>query len=449
MCSPDRPALKTENCKPNPVLLDALRQKEKTIAVIGLGYVGLPLALAFARQFRVIGYDISAERVALMQQGEDPSRELSADAFVGTDIRFTANPDDLRHAHFFIIAVPTPIDDYKVPDLRFLQRASDEVGRALKPGDYVIYESTVYPGCTEDDCLPILEQTSGLRLGPDFKLGYSPERINPGDKARTLVDILKVVSGSDAGAANVIAAVYGRIIRAGIYTAPSIKVAEAAKVIENTQRDLNISLMNELAIIFDRMGIDTHEVIRAASTKWNFLPFTPGLVGGHCIGIDPYYLLYKARQLGYDPQVIHSGRRINDAMPAYVATKLLQKLLQHGKNPRQTKVLIMGLTFKENVSDIRNSRVADLVQELMNYSISVHLVDPHASPNEVARSYRMTLLDTPSAQYDAVIVAVGHDVYKSLDIAYFRSLMNGSPILLDLKGLYTLNGETDIDYWRL
>lgn len=430
-------------------MLDALRQKEKAIAVIGLGYVGLPLALAFARQFRVLGYDISADRIGMMQRGEDPSRELTADAFAGADIQFTANPDDLRNAHFFIVAVPTPIDDYKVPDLRFLQRASEEIGRALKPGDYVVYESTVYPGCTEDDCLPILEQTAGLRPGPDFKLGYSPERINPGDKTRTLVDILKVVAGSDDDAAGVIAQVYGSIIRAGIYVAPSIKVAEAAKVIENTQRDLNISLMNELAIIFDKLGIDTHEVIRAASTKWNFLPFTPGLVGGHCIGIDPYYLLYKARQLGIDPQVINSGRRINDSMPAYVATKLLQKLIQHGKSPRQTKVLVMGLTFKENVSDIRNSRVADLVRELMNYSISVHLVDPHASPNEVAHEYRMTLLDAPSAQYDAVIVAVGHDAYKSLDIAYFRSLMNGSPILLDLKGLYSVKGETGLDYWRL
>ncbi|GAB3572181.1 nucleotide sugar dehydrogenase [Spirosoma luteolum] len=430
-------------------MFDALLQKEKTIAVIGLGYVGLPIALAFARQFRVLGFDISVDRVAMLQRGDDPSREMPADAFAQADITFTADPAELAQAHFFVVAVPTPVDDYKVPDLKALQLASEVVGRALKPGDYVVYESTVYPGCTEDDCLPILEAQSGLRLGTDFKLGYSPERINPGDKVRTLTTILKVVSGSDAEATDVVAAVYGHIIEAGIYAAPSIRVAEAAKVIENTQRDLNISLMNELAIIFDKMGIDTHEVIKAAATKWNFLPFTPGLVGGHCIGVDPYYLLYKARQLGYDPQVINSGRRINDGMPAYIATKLLQMLLQHGKNPRQTKVLVMGLTFKENVSDIRNSKVADLVRELMKYAINVHLVDPHASPNEVAHEYRMTLMDTPSTLYDAVIVAVGHDAYKAYDLAYFRALMNGSPILLDLKGLYSLPPDSGIDYWRL
>ena len=348
-----------------------------------------------------------------------------------------------------MVAVPTPVDDYKVPDLKPLQRASEAIGRALKPGDYVVYESTVYPGCTEDDCLPVLLEHSGLTLGPDFKIGYSPERINPGDKVRTLTTILKIVSGSDAEAAQTIADVYGSIITAGVYTAPSIKVAEAAKVIENTQRDLNISLMNELAIIFDKMGIDTQEVIKAAATKWNFLPFTPGLVGGHCIGIDPYYLLYKARQLGYDPQVINSGRRINDGMPAYVATKLLQRLLQKDKNPRQTKVLVMGLTFKENISDIRNSKVADLVRELMNYSINVHLVDPYASPNEVAHEYGMTLMDTPSSQYDAIIVAVGHDEYRALNVSYFKSLMNGAPILLDLKGLYQVTPTDGIDYWRL
>ncbi|GAB3984276.1 nucleotide sugar dehydrogenase [Spirosoma terrae] len=430
-------------------MFNELIQKEKRIAVVGLGYVGLPIALEFARKFRVIGFDINTDRVSMMQRGEDPSREVSAEAFAGADIVFTADPADLKQAHFFVVTVPTPVDDYKVPDLKPLQRASGAIGRALKPGDYVIYESTVYPGCTEDDCLPILEQHSGLKLGADFKIGYSPERINPGDKHRTLADILKVVSGSDAEALEEIAAVYGSIIRAGIYQAPSIKVAEAAKVIENVQRDLNISLMNELAVIFDKMGIDTHEVLEAAGTKWNFLKFTPGLVGGHCIGIDPYYLLYKARQLGYDPQVIHSGRRVNDGMPTYIATKLVQMLLQRGKNPRQTKVLVMGLTFKENVSDIRNSKVADLVRELMKYAINVHLIDPYASPNEVAEAYRMTLMETPSTHYDAVIVAVAHDAYQSLDIAYFKSLMNGTPILMDLKGLYSTTQDDAIEYWRL
>ncbi|SFF09944.1 nucleotide sugar dehydrogenase [Spirosoma endophyticum] len=430
-------------------MLNDLKQKKKQIAVIGLGYVGLPIALEFARQFRVIGYDSNPDRVAMLQRSEDPSRQLPADAFAGADITFTDNPDHLRQANFFVVAVPTPVDDYKVPDLKPLQRASEAIGLALKSGDYVVYESTVYPGCTEDDCLPLLEKYSGLTLGSDFKLGYSPERINPGDKVRTLADILKVVSGNDAEAAQTIADIYGCIIRAGIYVAPSIKVAEAAKVIENVQRDLNISLMNELAIIFDKMGIDTQEVLKAAATKWNFMPFTPGLVGGHCIGIDPYYLLYKARQLGYDPQVINSGRRINDGMPAYIATKLVQMLLQRDKSPRQTKVLVMGLTFKENIADIRNSKVADLVRELMKYAINVHVVDPHASPNEVAHEYRLTLMDRPSSQYDAIIVAVGHDEYKVLDVPYFKSLMNGAPILLDLKGLYSVQKDDEIQYWRL
>ncbi|GAB3503496.1 nucleotide sugar dehydrogenase [Spirosoma knui] len=430
-------------------MFDALLTKEKQIAVIGLGYVGLPIALAFAKKFRVIGFDINEDRVAMLKRDEDPSQEMPPEAFQGTDITFTADPEALRQAHFFVVTVPTPIDDYKVPDLKPLLRASETIGRALKPGDYVVYESTVYPGCTEDDCLPLLEQYANLKLGQDFKLGYSPERINPGDKVRTLPTILKVVSGSDAEATQVITAVYQSIITAGVYVAPTIKVAEAAKVIENIQRDLNISLMNELAIIFDKMGIDTQEVLKAAATKWNFLPFTPGLVGGHCIGIDPYYLLYKSRQLGYDPQVINSGRRINDGMPAYIATRLVQMLLQKDKNPRQTKVLVMGLTFKENVSDIRNSKVADLVRELMKYAINVHLVDPHASPNEVAHEYRMTLMDTPSSKYDAVIVAVGHDEYKTLDVSYFKSLMNGAPILLDIKGLYQVGKDDGIAYWRL
>ncbi|MFD2573457.1 nucleotide sugar dehydrogenase [Spirosoma soli] len=430
-------------------MFDALLTKEKQIAVIGLGYVGLPIALAFATRFRVVGFDINAERIAMLQRAEDPSREMPTEAFQDADITFTANPDDLQQAHFFVVAVPTPIDDYKVPDLKPLLRASEAIGRALKPDDYVVYESTVYPGCTEDDCLPLLEEHANLKLGVDFKLGYSPERINPGDKSRPLSSIRKVVAGNDAEAAQTIAEVYGSIITAGVYVAPTIKVAEAAKVIENIQRDLNISLMNELAIIFDKMGVDTQEVIKAASTKWNFLPFTPGLVGGHCIGIDPYYLLYKSRQLGYDPQVINSGRRINDGMPAFVATKLVQKLLQKDKDLRQTKVLVMGLTFKENVSDIRNSKVADLVRELMKYAINVHLVDPHASPNEVAQEYHMTLMDRPSSQYDAVIVAVGHDEYKILDIPYFKSLMNGAPILLDIKGLFQVDAEAGIDYWRL
>jgi len=427
----------------------ALIRKEKQIAVIGLGYVGLPIALEFAKYFRVIGFDINPQRVALMQNGQDPSRELQSGAFANKDITFTANADDLKNAHFFVVAVPTPVDDYKVPDLKPLIAASETIGKILKKGDYVIYESTVYPGCTEEDCLPILEKQSGLKLANnDFKIGYSPERINPGDKERTIDKILKIVSGNDAESLEEIAQVYGRIITAGIYKAASVKVAEAAKVIENTQRDLNISLMNELAIIFDKMGISTKDVIEAAATKWNFIKLSPGLVGGHCIGIDPYYLLYKAKKLGYDPQVIHSGRRINDGMPAFIAKRLVQMLVQKGKNLQNTKVLVMGVTFKENVSDIRNSKVADLIKELMQYAINVHLVDPYASPNEVAHEYKLTLMDQPADNYDAVLVAVGHDQYKSLDMSYFRSLMNGQPILMDLKSMYK-NNDLSMTYWQL
>jgi UDP-N-acetyl-D-glucosamine/UDP-N-acetyl-D-galactosamine dehydrogenase len=426
----------------------SLQTRDKKIAVIGLGYVGLPIALEFARRFSVIGFDINPERVGQMQHGVDPSREISPEGFAGRDIRFTSDPDDLRQAHFFVVAVPTPVDTYKVPDLKPLLKASELVGKNLKKGDYVVFESTVYPGCTEEDCLPVLEQHSGLQLGTDFKIGYSPERINPGDKERQLPDILKIVSGSDAEALDEIAAVYDSIITAGVYKAPSLKVAEAAKVIENTQRDLNISLMNELAIIFDRMGIDTQEVIKAAGTKWNFLRFYPGLVGGHCIGVDPYYLLHKAKQLGYDPQVINSGRRINDTMPAFVAKKLVQMLIQKGKSPQSARVLVMGITFKENVTDIRNSKVADLVKELMQYSVHVHLIDPHASPNEVAHEYNLTLLDGPSSRYDGVVVAVAHDEYRQLGNDYFKAICQPDAILMDLKGLYP-DQNRFFTYWRL
>ncbi len=429
-------------------MYQALLKKEKSVAVIGLGYVGLPLALAFARQFKVIGFDISQTRIDMMRRHEDPSRALGADDFEGADILFTSDPEALKAAHFFIVAVPTDIDEHKAPDLRPLKSASINVANALKPGDYVVYESTVYPGCTEEDCLPLLEAHSGLTVGVDFKIGYSPERINPGDKTRPLTKILKIVSGCDAQSLDNIAQTYGRIIEAGVYKASSIKVAEAAKVIENTQRDLNISLMNELAIIFDRMGIDTQEVIEAAGTKWNFLKFYPGLVGGHCIGVDPYYLLHKSVQLGYEPQVILSGRRVNDGMPAWIAKRLVQLLLQRNKNPRMAKVLVMGITFKENVADIRNSKVAALVHELQDYSINVHVADPHASPIEVAHAYNLTLADKISDGYDAVVVAVAHREYLAYDSAYFKSIMTEQPILVDLKALYS-KVDSEIHYWRL
>lgn len=430
-------------------MYQALLEKKQKISVIGLGYVGLPLALAFAKKFRVIGFDINEQRVDLMKQCIDPSREMEKTDFEGSDIEFTANAEDLKRAHFHIVAVPTPIDEHKNPDLKAILGASRTVGKILKKGDYVIFESTVYPGCTEEDCLPILEEMSGLKLGADFKIGYSPERINPGDKEHTIEKILKIVSGSDEEALENIANAYGAIIQAGIYKATSIKVAEAAKVIENTQRDLNISLMNELAIIFDRMGIDTKAVLEAAGTKWNFLKFSPGLVGGHCIGVDPYYLVHKSKEIGYDPQVILSGRRINDGMPAFIAKRLVQMLIQRGKNPQAAKVLVMGFTFKENVADIRNSKVADLVRELMDFSIHVHITDPLASPNEVAHEYRLTLVDNPSNDYDAVIVAVNHTNYKALTMDYFKSIMNSASILVDLKGIYDKPQDNGMIYWRL
>lgn len=425
-----------------------LIEKEKQLAVIGLGYVGLPLALEFARFFKVIGFDINAVRVEMMQQGMDPSRELAAAAFEGRDIVFTTDPAVLQQASFFIVAVPTDIDAHKVPDLSPLKKASATVGQVIKSGDYVIYESTVYPGCTEEDCLPVVEEHSGLQAGVDFHYGYSPERIVPGDKERPLTKILKIVSGNSPAALEEIAQVYGRIIEAGVYCAPSVKVAEAAKVIENTQRDLNISLMNELAIIFDRMGIDTQEVIKAAGTKWNFLRFYPGLVGGHCIGVDPYYLLHKSVSVGYEPQVILSGRRVNDGMPAWIAKRMAQLLIQKGKNPRQSKVLVLGITFKENVADIRNSKVAALVHELQDYYINVHISDPYASPNEVAHEYKLTLVDKIHDGYDGVIVAVAHDPYRALDENYFRSICTEQPIIMDLKAMYAPM-STSVHYWRL
>lgn len=427
-----------------------LLNKEKKIAVIGLGYVGLPIALEFAKYFSVIGFDINEARIEMMKKRIDPSNELNSNAFDNTDILFTADKEDLKKAHFFIVAVPTDIDEHKVPNLRPILGASKSVGYGLKKGDYVVFESTVYPGCTEEDCLPILEKESGLKLGKDFKLGYSPERIVPGDKVRTLTKILKIVSGSDDEASEEIAKVYGHIIEPGVYRASSIKVAEAAKVIENTQRDVNISLMNELSMIFDKIGIDTKEVIEAAGTKWNFIKLYPGLVGGHCIGVDPYYLMHKSIELGHDPQVIRSGRRINDEMPAWIAKKLVQTLISKDKNPKDCKVLVMGITFKEDVSDIRNSKVADLVREIEDYSISVDLIDPYANKEEVKHEYQLDLKAERGNNYDAVVVAVAHADYQSLSVTDFKELMNNEPLLIDIKGIYNKNEfSKSLTYWRL
>ncbi len=428
-------------------IYEKLKTKEKSVSVTGLGYVGLPLALEFARHFRVIGFDINEERVALMRQGIDPSKELAASAFEGCDIRFTSDPADLQEAHFHIIGVPTDIDDHKVPDLNPLLKASRSVGAALKPGDYVVYESTVYPGCTEEDCLPELEKASGLKGGIDFKYGYSPERIVPGDKVKKLADILKIVSGNDAEALEEISKVYGEIIVAGLHKASSVKVAEAAKVIENTQRDLNISLMNELAIIFDRMGIDTREVIEAAGTKWNFHKYYPGLVGGHCISVDPYYLMHKARKLGFEPQVIAAGRRINDSMPHFIAKKVVQALIENGRNPGECRVLVMGITFKEDVADIRNSKVVDLIHELEDYSITIDVIDPHASAVEVKHEYNLDLKREPEGKYDAIIVAVGHREYVEMNADDLKNLSRNDIMIFDIKGV--LKVSANYHYTRL
>jgi UDP-N-acetyl-D-galactosamine dehydrogenase len=425
-----------------------LIEKKKTLAVIGLGYVGLPIALEFAKKIKVIGFDINVQRVEMMRNGIDPSQELESSAFENCDIEFTNDLDVLRKANFFIVAVPTPVDEHNVPDLIPVQRASETIGKVIKKGDYVVYESTVYPGCTEEDCVPIIENLSGLKMVDDYKIGYSPERINPGDKEHTITTIIKVVSGCCAESLDVIAKVYELVVKAGVHKASSIKVAEAAKIIENTQRDLNIALMNELSIIFDKMNINTFEVLEAAGTKWNFLKFQPGLVGGHCIGVDPYYLTYKSQQLGYDSQVILAGRAINDGMAGYVAKKVLQSIIQSNGNVKDSKVLVMGATFKENVSDIRNSKVADVVKELKAFSINVDVTDPHADSDELNHEYGFSLTKELSNDYDAVIVTVPHNDYKVLDDAYFASITKPHGMVADLKGIY--RGKlTQRKYWSL
>lgn len=425
-----------------------LEQKKAVISVIGLGYVGLPIALEFARHYKVIGYDINKDRIAMMRKRQDPSGELTSDAFEGCEIHFSANAQDLQDAHFHIIGVPTPIDNHNLPDLRPLMSASEAVGKALKKGDYVVYESTVYPGCTEEDCIPVLEKHSGLKAGRDFKVGFSPERINPGDKQHTLQTITKVVSGNDEEALENIALTYQKVVVAGVHKAPSIKVAEAAKIIENTQRDVNIALMNELSIIFSRMGINTYDVLEAAGTKWNFLKFYPGLVGGHCIGVDPYYLVYKAKEFRYHPQVINSGRFVNDSMGFYAAKQLVKKLIEAGKNVLDTKVLVMGVTFKENVSDIRNSKVADLISELRSYGVKVDVTDPYALPEEVKQVYGFGLVGQTSQNYDAVVVAVNHDPYMNLQEEDFINMLKDKQngIIIDIKGIYRKKIQK-LTYW--
>lgn len=429
-------------------IYNKLVNKETTLAVIGLGYVGLPIALEFAKKIKVIGFDINDDRVKMMQNNIDPSNELEASDFEGADILFTSKIEDLKAATFFIVAVPTPINDANLPDLRPLLGASTTVGKVLKKGDYVVYESTVYPGCTEEDCIPVLEEVSGLKFKEDFKVGYSPERINPGDKVHTLSNIVKVSSGCCEESSENIAKTYELVVEAGVHRAPSIKVAEAAKIIENTQRDVNISLINELSIIFNRLGINTYDVLEAAGTKWNFLKFSPGLVGGHCIGVDPYYLTHKAKQTGYHAKIINSGRYINDSMGFYVGKQTVKKILAQGKNIMNAKVLVMGTTFKEDVSDIRNSKVVDVINELQSFSCKVDVIDPHANSQEVFEEYGYHLAEKPEGKYDAVIVAVNHKEYANMSEDDFKALMNEPGLVVDLKGIYK-NKIKNLQYWSL
>ena len=419
----------------------------KAIAVIGLGYVGLPLAVEFGKSRRVIGFDINEGRIEALRGGHDATQEVSPEELAAADqITFTTDPSALAKATVYIVTVPTPIDAHRRPDLTPLLTASEMLGSVLKRGDIVIYESTVYPGATEEDCVPVLERVSGLTFNADFFAGYSPERINPGDKQHRLPDIRKVTSGSTPEVAEEVDRLYASIITAGTYKAESIRVAEAAKVIENTQRDLNIALVNELAIIFNKMGIDTDAVLKAAGTKWNFLPFRPGLVGGHCIGVDPYYLTHKAEALGYHPQVILSGRRINDGMGAYVASQLVKAMLKRRVQVDGARVLILGLTFKENCPDLRNTRVVDVVAELRDYGVRVDVHDPWVDEAEALAEYGIDLISTPEpAAYDGVILAVAHDSYREAGAAALRGYGRPDHIFCDLKSVFAQH-ESD---WRL
>jgi len=426
--------------------------QENVIAVVGLGYVGLPVAVAFGRRFPTIGFDVQERRIAELRAGHDRNDEVRDDELKASRVTFSCDPAELRQANFFVVAVPTPVDPSNRPDLTPLVRASETVGGALQPGDVVVYESTVYPGATEEDCLPVLERVSGLRGGVDFKVGYSPERINPGDPTHRFEGIVKVVSGQDAESLERIAQVYGAVVTAGVHRAPAIRVAEAAKVIENTQRDLNVALMNELALIFDRLGIDSHAVLAAAGTKWNFLPFIPGLVGGHCIGVDPYYLTHKAEQVGYIPQVILAGRRINNGMGAFIAERTVREMIHAGHSVRDSRVTVLGLAFKENCPDIRNTRVIDIIRELQAFGVKPQVCDPLADREEAARVYGVDLVPlTDLEPASAVIVAVAHDEFRKLSLDGIKKLMVADPVLVDVKGLYSPEtvAQAGIRLWRL
>ena len=437
-------------------LFEKIVKKEEKIAVIGLGYVGMPIAVAFAKKVDVIGFDLNTKKIDLYKSGIDPTNEVGDDEIKRTTVDFTSDETKLREAKFHIVAVPTPINSDKTPDLSPVEGASKIVGRNLTKGSIVVYESTVYPGVTEDICIPILEKESGLKCGVDFKIGYSPERINPGDKVHRLENIIKIVSGMDEESLDEIAKVYELVIEVGVHKAGSIKVAEAAKVVENSQRDINIAFMNELAMVFDRMGIDTKEVIEAMNTKWNALGFTPGLVGGHCIGVDPYYFVYEAEKLGYHSQIILSGRKINDGMGKFVADAIIKKLILANKVVRQAKVVILGVTFKENTPDTRNSKVVDIIDNLREYGIDPIVVDPEADADEAKHEYGIDLVDIKDVQdADCLVLAVAHDIFKQMSWDEIDNLYgdfeNNEKVLIDVKSILNKKEieEKGFSYWRL
>ncbi|XZE20377.1 Vi polysaccharide biosynthesis UDP-N-acetylglucosamine C-6 dehydrogenase TviB [Pirellulaceae bacterium SH449] len=415
-----------------------LSNESTTICVCGLGYVGLPLAVEFGKHFKTFGFDINQARIAELQAGEDSTREVECQELAASQhLKFTSSPADIAAANIYIVTVPTPVDEHKRPDLTPLIKASETIGKVIKKGDVVIYESTVYPGATEEDCIPVIERVSGLRFNEDFFAGYSPERINPGDKAHRLTTIKKVTSGSTPEIADFVNELYGTIVTAGTYKASSIRVAEAAKVIENTQRDLNIALVNELALIFNKMGIDTTEVLEAAGTKWNFLPFRPGLVGGHCIGVDPYYLTHKAQEIGYTPEVILAGRRINDSMGQYVVAQVVKKMLKKRLHVEDSNILILGLTFKENCPDIRNTRVIDLIKEFREYGANVDVYDPWVNPAEAKQEYGIQLIETvPTGKYDGIVIAVPHHQFVTQGIEDIRKAGRRECVVYDLKSIF-------------
>ncbi len=435
------------------ITFESLCSGKDKIAVVGLGYVGLPLAVQLSKHFEVIGYDLKSDRIKELESGCDRTLEVSEEDLGKTRIFFTDNPKDISLGRLIIVAVPTPIDEYRIPDLKPLRKASTIVGSQMTKGSCIVFESTVYPGATEEVCVPILECESALKSGADFTVGYSPERINPGDKMHRLENIVKIVSGSDQDTVRLLSKVYGRVVKAGIHRASSIKVAEAAKVIENTQRDLNIALMNELSMIFHKIGIDTKEVLEAAGTKWNFLPFRPGLVGGHCIGVDPYYLTFKAESLGYHPEMILAGRRINDGMGKYIAERAIKMLIRANKQVHGSKVAVLGITFKEDVPDLRNTKAVDIISELKDYGIEVLVHDPLADAKEAQMYYGLELLTLDRLTgVDAVIIAVIHRYYKELGLSSIAGLCsNGIPLVMDLKSTFDIAEaeKINIKYWRL